>query len=177
MPTPNVPGELEHASSGADEFDAALARGAEAAAAPLSDVDAPDIDAPDAADVELDDESLVVDEDADVEDRLDEVGISGNGGIGGDGGIRGDGGLPGLPGGGGRGGEAALPRPSGAPLPSGNRAVAFLRASWAELQRVQWPDRRHVAQATAVVLGFVVVAGLYLGLADIIAKEVVEFIL
>jgi len=180
VPTPNVPGELEHASSGADEFDAALARGAEAAAAPLSDVDAPDIDAPDAADVELDDESLVVDEDADVEDRLDEAGISGNGGIGGDGGIRGDGGLPGLPGvpgGGGRGGEAALPRPSGAPLPSGNRAVAFLRASWAELQRVQWPDRRHVAQATAVVLGFVVVAGLYLGLADIIAKEVVEFIL
>jgi preprotein translocase subunit SecE len=175
VPTPNVPGELEHASSGADEFDAALVRGAEAAAAPLSDVpDAPDTDAPDAADVELDDEPLVVDEDADVEDRLDEAGISGNGGIGSDGGVPG---LPGVPGGGGRGGEAALPRPSGAPLPSGNRAVAFLRASWAELQRVQWPDRRHVAQATAVVLGFVVVAGLYLGLADIIAKEVVEFIL
>jgi preprotein translocase subunit SecE len=174
VPTPNVPGELEHASSGADEFDAALVRGAEAAAAPLSDVDAPEADAPDVSDVELDDEPLVADEDADVEDRLDEAGISGNGGIGGDGGI--GGGLPGLPGVPG-GGEAALPRPSGAPLPSGNRAIAFLRASWAELQRVQWPDRRHVAQATAVVLGFVVVAGLYLGLADIIAKEVVEFIL
>ena len=34
--------------------------------------------------------------------------------------------------------------------------MAFLRASWAELQRVQWPDRRQVGQATAVVLGFVV---------------------
>jgi preprotein translocase SecE subunit len=57
------------------------------------------------------------------------------------------------------------------------RAVAFLRASWAELQRVQWPDRRQVAQATAVVLGFVVVAGAYLGLADLVAQKVVNFIL
>jgi preprotein translocase SecE subunit len=59
----------------------------------------------------------------------------------------------------------------------GNRAIGFLRASWAELQRVQWPDRRHVFQATAVVLGFVAVAGAYLGLADYVAKEIVEFIL
>jgi preprotein translocase subunit SecE len=52
-----------------------------------------------------------------------------------------------------------------------------LRASWAELQRVQWPDRRQVTQATAVVLGFVAIAGAYLGAADFVAKEVVEFIL
>lgn len=66
---------------------------------------------------------------------------------------------------------------SGAPIRKGNRAIGFLRASWAELQRVQWPDRRHVFQATAVVLGFVAVAGAYLGLADYLAKEIVEFIL
>jgi preprotein translocase subunit SecE len=60
-------------------------------------------------------------------------------------------------------------------LPS--RALAFLRASWAELQRVQWPNRSQVTQATAVVLGFVAVAGLYFGLADYVAKEVVEAIL
>lgn len=57
------------------------------------------------------------------------------------------------------------------------RALAFLRASWAELQRVQWPNRSQVSQATAVVLGFVAVAGLYFGLADYVAKEVVEAIL
>jgi preprotein translocase subunit SecE len=57
------------------------------------------------------------------------------------------------------------------------RAVAFLQASWAELQRVQWPDRRQVTQATAVVLGFVAIAGAYLGVADVVAKEIVEFIL
>ncbi len=66
---------------------------------------------------------------------------------------------------------------SGAPIRKGNRAIGFLRASWAELQRVQWPDRRHVFQATAVVLGFVAIAGAYLGLADYIAKEIVDFIL
>ena len=161
MPTPNVPGELEHAASGPDEFDAALVRGAEGATAPLPD-------AAEAPAVALDDELLVEDDEADVEDRLDEGGFAGNGGAGGDGG--GPGGGPG-------GAEPARPRPSGAPLPSGNRAVAFIRASWAELQRVQWPDRRQVSQATAVVLGFVAVAGLYLGGADVVAKEIVEFIL
>jgi preprotein translocase SecE subunit len=76
--------------------------------------------------------------------------------------------------------RGAAPTPeqaSGARLRGPHRAIAFLRASWAELQRVQWPDRRQVTQATAVVLGFVVIAGAYLGLADLVAKEIVEFIL
>jgi preprotein translocase subunit SecE len=79
--------------------------------------------------------------------------------------------------GGGGGGAGGEERPSGAPLRGGNRALGFLRASWAELQRVQWPDRRQVTQATAVVLGFVAIAGAYLGAADYVAKELVEFIL
>jgi preprotein translocase subunit SecE len=58
-----------------------------------------------------------------------------------------------------------------------SRAAAFLRASWAELQRVQWPDRPQVSQATAVVIGFVAVAGLYLGLADWVAQKIVSFVL
>jgi preprotein translocase subunit SecE len=57
------------------------------------------------------------------------------------------------------------------------RLVAFVKASWAELKRVQWPDRRQVGQATLVVLGFVVVAGAYLGVADAAAKAVVDAIL
>lgn len=59
----------------------------------------------------------------------------------------------------------------------GNRVAAFLRASWAELQRVQWPDRRQVGQATAVVLGFVVIAGGYLGLVDLVSQKIVDAIL
>jgi preprotein translocase subunit SecE len=59
----------------------------------------------------------------------------------------------------------------------GSRFLNFLRACWAELQRVQWPDRRQVGQATLVVLGFVLVAGAFLGFADYVAERLVDFII
>ena len=59
----------------------------------------------------------------------------------------------------------------------GNRISTFLRNSWGELKRVQWPDRRQVAQATAVVVGFVIIIGAYLGLADWIFGKLVDAIL
>jgi preprotein translocase SecE subunit len=58
-----------------------------------------------------------------------------------------------------------------------SRLVTFLQGSWRELQRVQWPDRRQVMQATGVVIGFVIVAGAYLGAADAVAGKIVDFIL
>jgi preprotein translocase SecE subunit len=61
--------------------------------------------------------------------------------------------------------------------PAGNRVLGFLRASWAELQRVQWPDRQQVAQATGVVLGFVVVTGIFLGVADYVAGKIINAII
>jgi preprotein translocase subunit SecE len=64
------------------------------------------------------------------------------------------------------------------PAPRGvGRLVHFLQGSWRELQRVQWPDRRQVMQATGVVIGFVIVAGLFLGAADWVAQRLVTFIL
>jgi preprotein translocase subunit SecE len=42
---------------------------------------------------------------------------------------------------------------------------------------VQWPDRRQVGQATAVVLGFVVVAGAFLGVIDALTQRLVDLIL
>jgi preprotein translocase subunit SecE len=57
------------------------------------------------------------------------------------------------------------------------RLVGFLRGSWRELQRVQWPDRRQVMQATGVVIGFVIVAGIFLGVADLVASKLVNLIL
>jgi preprotein translocase SecE subunit len=59
----------------------------------------------------------------------------------------------------------------------GNKVTSFLRASWAELQRVQWPDRRQVGQATAVVLGFVAIAGGFLGLANLLGSDLVNALL
>ena len=59
----------------------------------------------------------------------------------------------------------------------GVRIVHFLQGSWRELQRVQWPDRRQVMQATGVVIGFVIVAGAFLGVADLVAQKIVKLIL
>lgn len=57
------------------------------------------------------------------------------------------------------------------------RLIGFLQGSWRELQRVQWPDRRQVAQATSVVIGFVIAAGLFLGLSDLASSHLVNYIL
>jgi preprotein translocase subunit SecE len=78
--------------------------------------------------------------------------------------------------GGGELAPASAPAPAARALPGG-RLINFLRGSWRELQRVQWPDRRQVVQATGVVIGFVIVAGLFLGGADWVAQKVVTFIL
>jgi preprotein translocase subunit SecE len=147
----DLTGALDHASGDVDEFDAALVRGAGGVAA------TPETDQQDGLPTAADDEL-----------QLQEPLAAGGGGVGG--GVGGDGGDGGP-------GDGDRERPSGAPLRGGNRALAFVRASWAELQRVQWPDRRQVTQATAVVLGFVAIAGAYLGLADYVAKEIVEFVL
>jgi len=75
---------------------------------------------------------------------------------------------------------ALVPASGGAPAPRSRpipRLITFLQGSWRELQRVQWPDRRQVMQATGVVIGFVVVAGLYLGLADTVAAKLADLIL
>ena len=163
----DLPGSLDHASSDVDEFDAALIRGAGGVPAEV-DTELPTGE---------DDEDQLPDGRYDqgelpsgAEDSLELTPAP----PGGRGGGRGAGGRGG--GDGGRGGHPEE-RPSGAPLRGGNKAIGFLRASWAELQRVQWPDRRQVFQATAVVLGFVAIAGAYLGLADFVAKEIVELIL
>jgi preprotein translocase subunit SecE len=129
----NVPGELDHVSGVAEEFDAGIISGAEGDAA---------------------DDGLGADiSDAEIERQALEAGSSRHEGA------------------------VAAREPGGATTHGGNRFLNFLRASWAELQRVQWPDRRQVAQATGVVLGFVIIAGLYLGLADWVAQRIVNFVI
>lgn len=79
--------------------------------------------------------------------------------------------------------EAALPVARGETAPAerrfttGSRLINFLQGSWRELQRVQWPDRRQVMQATGVVIGFVIVAGVFLGVADFFATKIMNYIL
>jgi preprotein translocase subunit SecE len=193
----DVPGELEHASGEVDEFEAALVSGAdgqtvddedESTLAPRRDDE--DVDDDSAArdddrsallgpaddDEDLDDDRSAVaarDEDLDddrspvaarraeeegEEDDFDDATLEKEA----------------------VGSAPAVRRETAPGAPTrkgGGRFLGFLRASWAELQRVQWPDRRQVAQATGVVIGFVIVAGLYLGVADWVAKQIVNAII
>jgi preprotein translocase subunit SecE len=77
----------------------------------------------------------------------------------------------------GRGAGDLAPSAAAPPRKGGSRLLNFFRACVAELKRVDWPNRRQVGQATTVVLGFVVVAGAFLGLADVVAQKIVDFIL
>ena len=69
--------------------------------------------------------------------------------------------------------EVSERRPTGGLLA---RSIGFLHNCWSELQRVQWPDRPQVFQATGVVLGFVVLTGAFLGVCDYVAGQVINWI-
>jgi preprotein translocase SecE subunit len=55
--------------------------------------------------------------------------------------------------------------------------IGFLVSCWAELKKVQWPDRDTLVQATAVTIIFVAVAGVYLGVLDTIFNYLIKQIL
>ena len=151
----NVPPSVDHLGE-VDEFEAALVSGAEGREAGDLDGDG-DVDAAD--EEELERQALR----ADAEEAVGQEPAGAAAGTV---------------------SSSAAPVPRGSTAPTedargrgGRRFLNFLRASWAELQRVQWPDRRQVGQATAVVLGFVVVAGLFLGVADYVAEKLVDLII
>jgi preprotein translocase SecE subunit len=76
--------------------------------------------------------------------------------------------------------EPAKSQPKAAkdkPVKEKCRLRTFLRSSWAELRRVQWPDRKQMSTMTTIVIGFVIIAGAYLGAADWVAQRVVDIIL
>lgn len=55
--------------------------------------------------------------------------------------------------------------------------IGFLLSCWAELKKVQWPDRETLIQATAVTILFVAIAAAYLGALDAIFNELIKLIL
>lgn len=55
--------------------------------------------------------------------------------------------------------------------------IGFVLSCWAELKKVQWPDRDTLIQATAVTVLFVAVAAAYLGALDAIFNEFIQMIL
>ena len=55
--------------------------------------------------------------------------------------------------------------------------LGFFASCWAELKKVQWPDRDTLVQATAVTIIFVTVAAAYLGALDALFNLLVKQIL
>ncbi|HEX6752541.1 MAG TPA: preprotein translocase subunit SecE [Solirubrobacterales bacterium] len=55
--------------------------------------------------------------------------------------------------------------------------IGFIASCWAELKKVQWPDRDTLVQATAVTVIFVAVAATYLGALDAAFNFLVKQIL
>jgi preprotein translocase subunit SecE len=163
----DVPGELEHSSGDVDEFEAALVAGAEGREAEIEDPADGQVEEAESPE-ELSEEDF-----EELEDEVDEYEARGEGRAPADDVEDEELEREAL------GTAKPVRRPApGAPTRTGpGRFIGFLKASWAELQRVQWPDRRQVAQATAVVIGFVIVAGLYLGVADWVAKRIVNAII
>ena len=53
----------------------------------------------------------------------------------------------------------------------------FVRESWAELKKVEWPGRNQVMQATIVVIIACAIVGAYLYVADLVFRNLVDRIL
>ena len=66
------------------------------------------------------------------------------------------------------------PQPAAASAAAGNRFFRFVRESWAELKKVEWPGQPQLIQGTAVVLIACVIVGAYLWVADLAFKRLVQ---
>jgi preprotein translocase SecE subunit len=68
--------------------------------------------------------------------------------------------------------------PKEAPAERQRGGVAgFIASCWAELKRVQWPDRETLIQASAITLIFIAIMAAYLGVLDAIFNWLVQRIL
>jgi preprotein translocase SecE subunit len=64
-----------------------------------------------------------------------------------------------------------------APERQRGRVIGFFISCWAELKRVQWPDRETLIQASAVTVLFIAIAAAYLGTLDTIFNFLVQHLL
>jgi len=53
----------------------------------------------------------------------------------------------------------------------------FIEESWAELQRVTWPDYEQLKNATLVIIAFSVLVAVIIWFMDIVSRTVIDTIL
>ena len=56
-------------------------------------------------------------------------------------------------------------------------ARVFVEESWAELQRVTWPDYEQLKNATLVIIAFSILVALVIWMMDIASRTVIDTIL
>ena len=56
-------------------------------------------------------------------------------------------------------------------------ARVFIEESWAELQRVTWPDYEQLKNATLVIIAFSVLVALIIWFMDIVSRTLIDTIL
>ncbi len=158
----NVPGELDHAS-GRGRRVRGRARRAAADGEPAADPDEVEREA--LAEEIVEDEVVEDEAGAEVEAELDEEPLEGD-----------DDAEPATE-------DERRPYPEKAPSPGSRPSAAPAASSPSSAppgpssSASSGPTAARSAQATAVVLGFVVIAGAYLGLADAVAQEIVDLII
>jgi preprotein translocase subunit SecE len=54
------------------------------------------------------------------------------------------------------------------------RRLGFIRESWGELQKVEWPNQNQVIQGTVVVLVACIIVGVFLWLSDEVFRRLVQ---
>ena len=58
-----------------------------------------------------------------------------------------------------------------------NDTRVFVQESWAELQRVTWPDYDQLKNATFIIIIFSVIVALIIWIMDVASRTIVELIL
>jgi len=53
----------------------------------------------------------------------------------------------------------------------------FVEESWAELQRVTWPDYEQLKNATLVIIAFSIAVGIVIWIMDFVSRSVIDLIL
>lgn len=101
--------------------------------------------------------------------------MAGNGDLGDDDALESTGGAGAL-----RGPGARRGRSESSPAPARKQRTGFpqfVRECIAELKKVQWPTRRHLWQASAVVVVVTVVLGVYIALLDSVLTKVASWLI
>ncbi len=63
------------------------------------------------------------------------------------------------------------------PREEGRGFRRFIVECWGELRKVEWPSQSHVIQGTVVVVTACVIMGVYIWVADIVFKHLVQQVL